>query len=908
MTPLATNCPHCRATLGGPEAGPTSTCPECGRPTTGPVGAIDPKRRPGRTRLAAGLAVAAIGVAGVVIYRNFPDDLMRDATRAATRALATAGGPAKREVSDAPDAAETRTPLAVIGGGKAVVALGSPAGPKTYQEGVGTRQGILLRELVRQAMLIAARDELGLATRDAILDDEAPGAAGGPAVELATLFRPGASRALVRRAGGDKAETLLKVDLGPNPDSGEYASNLAKQAEGLSRSEFVAALKKLGAAGSANQVRAGGAVPEEVEGRMSSLGLVENFAAIRDLHALIRGEGESPERLGALARAYAQLGALTEFQWSPAHKAFKARAMLYAERLLAREPGSARALRDRAFVRALVGNHAEALGDLAAAEEAAAKAPAAAPAWVGAIDAYCKHDLARLKATGGPHARLALFLRMMAVEFPQETRASVLAARDVVGADAGCYRAYDVICQSGELGDLHVATVAGPEAFTKLFPAKLKSIGGLPAGAAAKLDGRADEPGVVAALAKAGGAAEDAGEPSWGLLAHLARETRFAQVFRRLVFMHYKWAVPVDDYWAEVRPLVADHRYRPYLDTMALPPREASKSFGAFLDTFDPADLEMSERYLTDALSRTGHPRAYGAWGMAMYHGDILKCDFAMAITGTDKVKGTYGRNLLRISPHNPFAMATLVAHDWDGVKAEVPAWREKAGDAPALLLALGEQDAKAKQYDAAIKALARSVELSPDRAAYQALASCYEARGDSDRWKATLDEYLGKTEDAGLDHARVRVQIANDYMSRGQFAEAKPYAEAAAQTWAGWAMLCAANCAEGLGDLDEAELWIRRNTERYPNISWSDWYLFCKRTDHGDVEAARAWTAAYLTAVGARRPGRPRGGRLLLLADRLDGESPRRLRPDLRGDADGADRRRPDGRRRRDGRQGPAR
>ena len=450
------------------------------------------------------------------------------------------------------------------------------------------------------------------------------------------------------------------------------------------------------------------------------------------------------------------------------------------------------------------------------------------------IDAFCKYDLARLKATEGPQARLAIFLRMVASEYPQRTRAAVLAARDVLGVDAGCDRAYDVICQSGGLGDLHVATVAGPEAFTRLFPIKLKSVADLPAAAKAKLD-KEDELGIVEALAKAGAAGEDPGEPSWGLLAHLARETRFVQVARRLDFMAHKWAVAVDDYWADVRPFVADHRYRPYLDTMALPPREAARSFGAFADGFDPTDLELSERPLIDALGRTDQPIAQAAWTLAVLHNDILSGDFAATVTQMSSRAGIYGRNLLRVSPHNHFAMATLVSLDWNGVKGEVPEWKEEVGDAPALLLALGKHDAKEKRFDEAIRSLARSVELSPDREAYQALASCYEAKGDVDRWKATLDDYLTKTEDAGLDHARVRVQLANDYMSRGQYAEAKPYAEAAAETWAGWAMKCAANCNEGLGDLDRAELWTRRTTERYPNTSWSDWFLFCKRTGHGD-------------------------------------------------------------------------
>ena len=181
------------------------------------------------------------------------------------------------------------------------------------------------------------------------------------------------------------------------------------------------------------------------------------------------------------------------------------------------------------------------------------------------------------------------------------------------------------------------------------------------------------------------------------------------------------------------------------------------------------------------------------------------------------------------------------------------PAWRDEGRRRPRPAPRPGRKHAELKQFDEAKKDLSAPSSSPPTARSTRSLAACYEAKGDLDRWKATLDEYLAKTEDAGLEHAKVRVQLANYLMSRGRFAEAKPYAEAAAETWAGWAMTCAAKCDEGLDDWERAELWTRRTTERYPGSSWSDWYLFCKRTGHGDVEAARAFADAYLAAVEDR-------------------------------------------------------
>ena len=56
-------------------------------------------------------------------------------------------------------------------------------------------------------MLIAARDELGLGTRDEVIGDGVPEGMGDTGAEVASVFRtqPGASRVLVRRAQDAKA-------------------------------------------------------------------------------------------------------------------------------------------------------------------------------------------------------------------------------------------------------------------------------------------------------------------------------------------------------------------------------------------------------------------------------------------------------------------------------------------------------------------------------------------------------------------------------------------------------------------------------------------------------------------------------------------------------------------------------
>ena len=92
------------------------------------------------------------------------------------------------------------------GGTRAVVALAIPTSSADVDDDGGKFQPIVARELIRQAVLISARDELGLGTRDEVIGEGMPEGRGGTGAEIASVFRtlPDAGRVLVRR-GQDAA-------------------------------------------------------------------------------------------------------------------------------------------------------------------------------------------------------------------------------------------------------------------------------------------------------------------------------------------------------------------------------------------------------------------------------------------------------------------------------------------------------------------------------------------------------------------------------------------------------------------------------------------------------------------------------------------------------------------------------
>ncbi|WP_165070444.1 tetratricopeptide repeat protein [Paludisphaera rhizosphaerae] len=811
------------------------------------------------SRATAGVALAVIAVAGVVIFQNLPPRPWFPPTPPQTAAAPPASGPAAPQPTIEP-AVVSRLVLARSGeAGPMTAMMGRPLAPQNVGMRSGECEDVLFREYARQAVLIAARDERGLATRDELLDDAPPDAPeDAPGLIVATPEMGDHPQMQLRPVAETKP--LLDEDLEVDDAKLSQEEHLigheirhVSRFEKLSRTKIPAVLDGLGVKGKPNTYKADAPVPAGVEEKLQTLGLVDHFEAVRMLHKAIRTDGESPARLGALTRAYAQLAALTSHLWSAAPLAFEARAWLYAQRMVARDPNSSWALRHRAFVGALRGVHAAALRDLETAAAIDAKSPNAAPApeWVDVIEAGMKYDVKRLESVAAPYDRLAAFLKLTDVEYPTSTRQVVHAAEDVVKRDPDCGRAFDVICANGDINDLHRATVLGPQSFQHFYRTKLAAVPGLPERVRKALERQADDQALDEALSDAGRPKVDDGELDWGVLGLLAREFRFVQVERRLMFMTVKWSVPVDEYWEEVRPQVATHRLRSFLGTVAGQADETAE-FRKLVANYDPTDILPTYLDFAMRLTRMGLMQEYSfLWSRAASHGGLNACDISRSIYDVAPQRLAYSKFLLEISPYNPYARALLLKYDWANSQAKLEQWKKDAGESPAFLQQLGKTFLEQKRFKDALPIWEKYIAVSADRYAYEQLAACYEGLGDEDRWLETLNTYLENPDDAGLGHARVQVKLANYYLKRNEPKLAKPYSDAAAETWAQWAMSCAAEVDERLGELDSAEVWLHRNAVRYPN-SWTNWYLFCHRTGRGDLDEARDFATAVIRGQGA--------------------------------------------------------
>lgn len=859
MEPALSACPHCHSEIASSHsvASPVNQCPSCGRSLVPaddlapalslPVATKPAARRKSNAVRSALVACGAVAVTAAACWTLY---------RSLAPAQSEVSGPSPAAGMPAAETKDRASHLLVMRPGSGANASGTVVflEPAKDVEDAGfplihRRAGILARAIVAEAFLMAAREEMGLATRDEWLGDARPDRT--PVVTIGITVDRSVGTAAPGRS--DSKGKLWNQVLPYRADDSLDYPKLVEQMESAARGRMLETLKQAGLAGRPNHIQSAGAVPEDVEKDLGRLGYVAQLDALRKLHTAVRKHGESPERLGAFVRGYANLGTLTEFLWTPLHKACKARALLYAQRLVARDPKSPWALCHRAYAKAFAGLHASALEDLAQAgvgSTGSARSPGL-PDWAELIDAYCRFDVGRLAAASkGRNGSFARWLHFLAIEdeagiAPLSTLAS---ARALLAAEPDCFWAIDSMCARGGVSSLHVSTLLGPKMLDERVPREMLALADLPDPVRKAVQQERGEPDVVRALLAAGRDEHGTAEPTWATLGQLLRETRFVQVFRRFAFMRNAWSVPVDEYLAETQPLIADHPLRALF--MAYADGSLTQTDPLAKRWVVPAGLEFAMNPIYRGTFQVNPYLFTGLTRMAYADSDDVYRDLALE-AATIKNAGSIAilSRMHDVSPHAALPVALQLERDWNGSQARLAEWEQEFRQHATVMGNLGNGYAKANRIDDAVRCLRRFLDLSPDAWAYEKLADLYEAQGDAHRWQQTLEASL-QEEDNGLDHARVRVKLANHFMKEGNYAKAQPYAEAAAQTWAEWAMRCACQCYAGLEDWDRSELWIRRTAERYPSAR-SAWLSWCIATGHGHARQAALLATEYFDAIG---------------------------------------------------------
>ncbi|MCA9015516.1 MAG: tetratricopeptide repeat protein, partial [Planctomycetaceae bacterium] len=731
-------------------------------------------------------------------------------------------------------------------------------------------KGVFPKEIVRQALLIGGRNGLGLKTRDASLRGEVQLIENPETFPLKLLTQIDSRREVnieLERPHKEKEAYRWFSDPFTLPEESALET-LIEKCEALSRNEFVDALKSAGYTGAAPPWIEESTIPEKTQKQLNEWSFIAQYTVIQDMHAAIANEGESPERLSVLARSYANLGSLTETLWSPAHKVYKVRGLLYAERLTARMKDSPWSLAHRAYAKALAGRHQSALDDitiLRAVEKTNSEKQRPLPDWIDLIEAYCAYqpDVLDKAAQNENTKHLAIYLRCLLADPVGDEKQMLSQTEKLLDLEPACCRAMDRLCEVSSLGILRRVTEQRmdqmwPRLYQKLLESNIRKPLQIPIRIyLGSKDGLINEQDtrlkVIDFLKKT---ELNEMEPGLNGLGQLLQEISFLHTCRKLDVLTGSLSLPADDMLPEFRPVVKGHPFEQYIESFTSKPADAKAAYEAFLKSHDPQEMQINmTRLISNSYYKLNSQAYTTLFGEAIKNVDAVYQDQLAHAYWYQEMKSASDKdnyqqitgNLLDISPHLPQTVIMNLAANSEYFKEHEEELLKKYGQSPMVLSALvnkylaNQNEAKAEEL------LRKKIAIAPDHRAYIDLAEMYYKRGETEKWKETMETAL-ELPSLGLQNANIESKLAYYYMEQGKWEEAKPHAVKAAMTYSGWGLKCAAKCFEGLGNLDQAEALTRACSMRYES-SAADWYFWCVRTNTGDIDSARQLAEQRLLA-----------------------------------------------------------
>ena len=296
-------------------------------------------------------------------------------------------------------------------------------------------------------------------------------------------------RYILSRPGWDDTE-LWKWSTELDLDDPHALVTLVEQADAWSCGDLKDVLTNLGAKGTVQPRHRQGDVPKGTDELLWSWNEISVLGGLQGVHAEIREHGDSPELLAALAVGYANLASLTEYQYTAAYKAYYARKLLYAQRLVREMDTAPWAVWQRAYVRMQVGLHTLAADDIAAArkQQATSGARARSPFSQTCSRLSGQGRLAQMtKVATTPEARqLAAYLAVIeAVAFSNADDLCVQAARErLLKSLPCCARSFQAHPASEHPRAHDKAAYGSWERTTQFLRKRLPDVPGIPKSAA----------------------------------------------------------------------------------------------------------------------------------------------------------------------------------------------------------------------------------------------------------------------------------------------------------------------------------------------------------------------------------------------------------------------------------------
>lgn len=766
------------------------------------------------------------------------------------------------------------------------------ADARTVPVGQKLHGGLLTRELVRQAVLMAAREELGATARDEGLGDPPPENAGSGSIAWRIhVVTPRPNRFRIELSSIDKTPEVrvFTKAFDVDPDPARYYASMLPILERESRTALVDALKK---AGLTNQRKKPGEQKPDmtrIDELLSNMDFVSQFAAVRLARGQIGELGESPELLQRLVRGYSHLAVLTQHFWNVTSDIYAARALLYAERLYAASEQSPAALSHRVYARALCGTHALALADIAAMRNPGGpieRSAPLAPPWIGIFEAYCHFDRATLQAAAAEVPSMAPLAKLLIAQINDAQGDNAQLVKLIPAAIDDLPEAYGIfrpLMNQTSLGARTRASHATLQNFKRRLPMRLRDTPEIPQAVRDLATAETQKQSAAAAENPLGFGANSlfsklpaqladeisraadesaASEPSWRALAGMIREEAFVGT---AVYLYHVQPIaatqPVQD---SASLYVAGHRYERMIRsfTFARADRQSDEYNRLIGDVkiVDP-NLAMWRLYIrmwyvlsgNRYLGSTGFKEALDQRNLTCEY--LVACvrlgEQALRTNRTDESVQQYDRALTliqQISPYCPVAVRAAMEQVKEPTADQFAAWEKIAADDARASRSLGWRYRQMSRLDDATRLLEQSLAISPSDGALTDLAEVYRLNGREDLLEPALARFLTK-DDAGAMEARVRDRLAHGHIARGEWRLAEADALAAAESGEPWAMTTASEVYEGLQDWTKSEEYIRRVSNASLGSGQVNWYFWCRRTGRGDLEAARTRARQFVDA-----------------------------------------------------------
>ncbi|MEM6328994.1 MAG: hypothetical protein AAF790_01970 [Planctomycetota bacterium] len=738
----------------------------------------------------------------------------------------------------------------------------------------------IFRELGRQIVMLVAREEFGLATRDDALlepiDRDAP-----ETFQIEVEARRRKSVVIRIRRGGRQVftqETPCQV-LSFWPFN--YAYDVERDCAGLEQMFEEAGYQRrpsrwLGA----DQPTP---LPERVARDLLAMNHIAQYRAVRELHRLMREEGESFERLAGLARGYANLSQLTLSTPDTRTQAFAARAMLYSMRLRTQGGATAPIRWNEAYVATLLGYPRHALACLQDAEKYAAAAEAEAaegeapdgpggpptpPDWATLIEDYCHYRTAGIVPEAldreSPLCPLAsvLWLRITLHNFSPMMLTRT--GGEVMQNIPTCLWVVDTLTAQAGVGFGHFITRHAMRAHALQLATELPATAGVPEAVlnavedgpdGISIEGRA---GIANALVEAGGA--DRLEPSLAVLGKNIEAFSVLHAIRRARFIKQSLGASAADEVEEFEPVFANHPDAALVRTLAVRPGAGASAYKEALGGYR---FKEANYFSTYSLMRSlpagcelADGRTIGDVWFHAYSGctPFELVNIFMVHNSKPGLAVQYADDMQDCSFHAPVRYAILLRHDWQAQRENVDAWLADYGEHPIVMHAAADGLAGDGQDARAIDLYEDYLEQSPDYKVFMKLAALYYTQQPPGPWQETAARVLDHP-DPGLNHSNASAVIAATLMHEGDFEAALPHARRAAQSGSGQGYRVLRDCLTGVGDMAGAERVAAVNTRRYGmNFGYDDWYNWCAETGQGELE--QAWRLKQTRLQNAAPPG----------------------------------------------------